>query len=206
MKKIQEILEVIVNNPELHKKWLETLSHLENRGAHKIMGFQPPKHAKLFLLQHAAEEARHAFFFKRQIKKLYKEQNENSNFLGGSFLHRYLDLLDLSIARLLKKSGLSPEKVKESCYYLTSYTIEVRAKDLYHAYEKVLKESKSAMTLHALLREEEHHLKEMEESINSDLTLRQFREDCLGIEARLYKRFLASFEKELSHWQKTLCA
>jgi hypothetical protein len=206
MKNIKEILETIVASPELHKKWLETLSHLENRGAHKIMGFQPQKHAKLFLLQHAAEEARHAFFFKRQIKKLYKEANKNSKFIGGSFLHRYLDLLDMSIARLLKKKGLSETKIRESCYYLTSYTIEVRAKDLYHAYEKVLKEAKSAMTLHVLLKEEEHHLKEMEEAINSNLALRPFKDDCLAIEKRLYQRFLLSFEKELSLWEKSLCA
>ena len=73
---IEEYLQVIVSSPKLHMRWLETLSHLENRGAHKIMGFQPKRQVKLFLLQHAAEEARHAFFFKRQIAKLYKNQSE----------------------------------------------------------------------------------------------------------------------------------
>ena len=63
-------IERIVENPELHAKWLNTLSFMENCGARKISAGEDRVKTSLLQLKHAAEEHRHAYYLKKQIGKL----------------------------------------------------------------------------------------------------------------------------------------
>lgn len=71
---LRPFLETVVEDAGLHARWLATLSLLEHTGARKIHRSMPglPGHLRLAesVLQHAAEEARHAFFFRKQIGKI----------------------------------------------------------------------------------------------------------------------------------------
>jgi hypothetical protein len=201
-KELEELLTLIVTSPKLHLYWLETLSYLENRGAHKIIQYQPRGHIDLFLLQHAAEETRHAFFFKRQIYRLSKNPPP-LRFLGKKFGRRYLDLLDLYISRMLRKdAGFSQQQLKRGSYYLTSYAIEIRANHIFETYEKVLKNSEISFSLQGILKEEAHHLQEMEEAIDKDKTLRPFKYSSCLLEEKLYQRLLVYLREDLEQIEK----
>src|SRR5271170_3629580 len=82
------LLTAIVASDELHAKWLNTLSFLENCGARKISACEHPTLVKEEMLKHAAEEFRHAHHLKKQIAKIPGgitiEDYTLSSLLGGT--------------------------------------------------------------------------------------------------------------------------
>ncbi|MEI9934475.1 MAG: hypothetical protein WDM71_06395 [Ferruginibacter sp.] len=62
----------VVDNASLHARWLNTLSMMENAGAKKIKKCEHPVLTNEIILKHSAEEARHAYYLKKQIKKVVK--------------------------------------------------------------------------------------------------------------------------------------
>ena len=61
------------------------------------------------------------------------------------------------------------------------------------------------MSLYALLREEKHHLAEMQEYIDGNQKLRIYKEACLEAEKNLYQIFIKALEKDVLQEQRTLC-
>lgn len=57
---LKELIIQIISTPEIHAKWLNTLSMMENVGARKISKFEDPELTTDTILKHASEEARHA--------------------------------------------------------------------------------------------------------------------------------------------------
>ena len=68
--KFNELLPLIINDAQLHARWLNTLSLMENTGARKISACEDPETVTYIILKHAAEEHRHAFYLKKQIEKV----------------------------------------------------------------------------------------------------------------------------------------
>src|SRR5688572_26421920 len=96
-KQIEQLLTTIVNSNELHAKWLNTLSFLENCGARKIAACQHPTLVKEEMLKHAAEEFRHAHHLKRQIERISSKPMDTYSLafmLGGAATLHYLTALD----------------------------------------------------------------------------------------------------------------
>jgi hypothetical protein len=153
-----------VASNELHAKWLNTLSFLENCGARKIAACEHPTLVKEEVLKHAAEEFRHAHHLKRQIAKVSPcplETYSRDSLLGGMTTLHYLNALDLKTSQYLKANGLP----KEIAYLLVTYAIELRAKELYHIYDEELRKMNSKVTVKSILLEEEEHLNEMIEGL-----------------------------------------
>ena len=164
----KRLLTDIVASNELHAKWLNTLSFLENCGARKIAACEHPTLVKEEMLKHAAEEFRHAHHLKRQIEKVSLNRMETyslSLMLGGTFTLHYLAALDLKTSRYLKKVGLCKNAVKEAAYLLVTYAIELRAGELYQIYDEVLRKTGSRVVVKSILLEEKEHLNEMIEGI-----------------------------------------
>jgi len=162
---MRDILTKIVQRNELHKKWLNTLSFLENAGARKISACEEPELVDITQLKHAAEEHRHAYYLKKQIQKLdgYAPRHYGlSDLLAPVHTRQYLHKLDIQCARYLKKQfGFEGRKLKYSAYLYVTYLIEVRADELYPAYQDVLTEQQSKVTVKSIILEEEGHLREM---------------------------------------------
>ena len=190
-------LQTIVSDPELHCRWLETLSQLELAGARKIVKYQPPVHCPLDVLQHSAEEHRHAFFFKNQIRKIPGDTSLKRRYLGGDRSRRLLHRLDIEICRILKAAGYQGRKLKDAAYLLTTLCIELRADWLYPLYEKVLKASGSAVSLRSIIREEEAHLAFVEKKADQE-KLSRFFIPAREAESRLFSEFSRNLERELS--------
>jgi hypothetical protein len=162
---MRDILTKIVQRNELHKKWLNTLSFLENAGARKISACEEPELVDITQLKHAAEEHRHAYYLKKQIQKLDGQAPRHyglSDLLAPIHTSQYLHKLDIQCARYLKKQfGFEGRKLRYSAYLYVTYLIEVRADELYPAYQDVLTEQQSKVTVKSIILEEEGHLREM---------------------------------------------
>ena len=160
------LLRKIVADDQLHARWLNSLSMMENTGARKISHYEDPVHTNLTELQHAAEEARHAFYLKKQIGKIRGVECPDFSFpflLAPVESHQYLNHLDISACRYLKnKLGYSGRKLKIGAYLLVTYSIEVRADVLYGIYQAELTHAGSRVNVKSIIAEEEGHLAEME--------------------------------------------
>ncbi len=190
---LRKLLPSFIHNPQLHAKWLNTLSFLENCGARKIASCQHPTKVKKTMLKHAAEESRHAFYLKDQIKRIVEVTPPDyslDSILGGTASLQYLNKLDLLVAKYLKSLGRDPH----IAYILVTYAIEKRAEELYPIYMDILKETSSSITVKSILLEEEEHLAEMEEEIEQIFEGYQLAQEALIIENKLFSAWLLALQ------------
>ena len=195
---MNDFLEKIIQDSELHGRWLATLSFLELSGALKIASYlsknlasEKDRTTESELLQHAAEEFRHASFFHKQIDKLKPLPSQTFKLCGreGS---RYLHLLDLRIARCLRNAKYT--SLSKGCYLLTTYAIEKRAEDVYGAYENLLRQNAAPISVRSILLEENGHLRQIERDIEKDPVLSALKDAARTFEQEIFSKFL----KEIS--------
>jgi hypothetical protein len=162
---LNNILPAIIADNELHARWLNTLSLMENTGARKISASEDPVTVTYIILKHAAEEHRHAFYLKKQIEKTGDNLCPTyaaEYLLAPAFSKYYLNQLDIDVCRYLKKDlGLTGRELRFAAYLLVTYAIEVRADELYPVYQDALDEAGSKVNVKSIILEEEGHLEEM---------------------------------------------
>jgi len=162
---LSTILPTIIADNELHARWLNTLSLMENTGARKISASEDPVTVTYIILKHAAEEHRHAFYLKKQIEKTGDglcPTYSGEYLLAPSYSKYYLNQLDVDVCRYLKKElGLSGRALRFAAYLLVTYAIEVRADELYPVYQDALDAMGSKINVKSIILEEEGHLEEM---------------------------------------------
>lgn len=206
----KECLEQIVSNPELHARWLNTLSYLENCGAKLIAGCEHPTMVPKEVLKHAAEEFRHAYFLKAQIEKICSNTLKTyqlDELLGSYPAKHYLYRLNTRISRFLKcNKGIDGRQLKEYGYLLVTYAIEVRAEELYPLYQHLLKEKGAPISVLSIIREEEHHLKEISDELKRTPAIAWTDEIC-KIEKELFDAWFDSVLSDVTGrsqvvWQK----
>lgn len=196
---LEAIFTRLIDDVSFHKRWLATLSYLENQGARKIFGCQPQGDLPLELLQHAAEEARHAWFFKKQIERLGGDAEAIYPLLGGYAGRHYLHRLDMGICRILKNElNLSGRELKNASYLLTTYAIEVRAAELYPLYHELLQGSGVKISLNSIIREEDRHLDEIRHSLSDWPVIGALSDRVVAMEHDLYQSFIANVHNELA--------
>jgi len=198
----KEQMEVIVSSAELHAKWLNSLSLMENTGARKIARFEHPLNTGIMVLKHAAEEARHAYYLKKQIDKLginYPDYSFDS-LLAPIHSYLYLRKLDAAASRYLKeKWQMKDADVKQGAYLLVTYAIEVRADELYGVYQDALTLHKSKVNVKSIIAEEEGHLAEMSRMLETfHAEWNQMAFDVRNIESTLFKEWLNAVKKEIT--------
>jgi bacterioferritin (cytochrome b1) len=196
---IEQLLTTIVASNELHAKWLNTLSFLENCGARKIAACEHPTLVKEEMLKHAAEEFRHAYHLKRQIERVCPNPMDTyslSLMLGGTATLHYLTALDLKTSRYLKELGYSEHSIKEAAYLLVTYAIELRAEELYPIYDGVLRKAGSRVAVKSILLEEKEHLDEMKEGLKQLSSGFIHAEHVCAIESGLCNKWLDAVESD----------
>jgi hypothetical protein len=198
---LKQLFSALVSDKDLHAKFLNTLSLMENTGARKISACEHKTDVTMIVLKHAAEEHRHAYYLKKQISKL----NENlcptysNEYLAAPVDSRlYLNKLDVIVCRYLKNTlGLKGADLRFAAYLLVTYAIEVRADALYPVYQEVLEEANSKVNVKSIILEEEGHLEEMLHQ------LKQFSPDweehaqkAVEIETELFNDWIEALKKE----------
>jgi bacterioferritin (cytochrome b1) len=201
IQQIESILGKIVASNELHAKWLNTLSYLENCGARKIAACEHPTLVKEEMLKHAAEEFRHAHYLKRQIQKISFDPMPNyslSHMLGGMATLHYLSSLDLQTSRYLKTLGFSNQEIREMAYLLVTYAIELRAEALYPVYDSILRKAGSRIAVKSILLEEKEHLNEMKEGLKAFSEGFMHAERVCAFEEALCKKWIHSISNSVN--------
>lgn len=162
---MQALINTIVSQPHSHAKWLNTLSMMENAGAKKIKNCEDPVFVSEMILKHSAEEARHAYYLKKQISKIEEKScptYEHQYLLAPTCSYHYLNMLDVKVCKVLKSTyGYTNYQLKYAAYLLVTYAIEVRADELYPMYQNALTASNSNVTVKSIMAEEKNHLAEM---------------------------------------------
>jgi hypothetical protein len=185
--RLRAFLARVCAGPELHCRFLNTLSLLEHIGARKIMATQTSDGAlRGDTLRHIAEEARHAWFFKRQAEAVagHALSYDDATIMAGPQARAYMARLDAYVARAVRGA---------SAYLYMSLVIELRAVWFYRIYQDVLTASGKTIKLGGLLAEEDRHLEEMQGQLSA------LGEDRLGdftaYEEILFQNFLAALER-----------
>jgi hypothetical protein len=194
VEKFTPLLRKILSEPDIHVKWLNTLSFLENCGARKIAACEHKTLVREEMLKHAAEEFRHAHDLKRQLIKITSTPPETyglSTLLGGMKTLHYLHALDLQVCRIIKAHTLPIS----TSYILTTYAIEMRAQTLYPLYHQLLKESGSKISVRSILLEEEEHLAQMREQLKLLPEHEELEERVCEIEEKLSEEWLEEIQK-----------
>lgn len=200
---LYQVIDKIVSSPQLHAKWLNSLSMMENCGARKISASEHAQNVDLIVLKHAAEEARHAYYLKSQIRKMKVDGCEtysSDSLLAPIQSYQYLHQLDVAISRYLKSNfKYEGHQLKFASYLLVTYAIEVRADELYPVYERVLKEQKSTVSVRMIIAEEKGHLEEMISQMKGFFDeWEQHGEFAINIEKELFKTWISALQKEVA--------
>lgn len=200
---LNKILSTIIADNELHSRWLNTLSLMENTGARKISASEDPTTVTYIILKHAAEEHRHAFYLKKQLEKTgigLCPTYATEYLLAPGYSKYYLNQLDIDVCRYLKAElNLNGKELRFAAYLLVTYAIEVRADELYPVYQDALDEAGSKVNVKSIILEEEGHLEEM---INQ---LKHFSPDwelhakkAVEFESLLFDKWVQALSKEVS--------
>jgi hypothetical protein len=166
---MKQIIDKIITVPALHSRWINTLSMMENAGAKKIKNCEDPVFVSEIILKHSAEEARHAYYLKKQIAKIPDNvcpTYESQYILAPKTSYHYLHALDIRICRYLREThGYTGHELKYAAYLLVTYAIEVRADELYPIYQEALTANSSSVTVKSIIAEEKNHLVEMTDQL-----------------------------------------
>jgi len=200
---LHKILPTIIADNQLHARWLNTLSLMENTGARKISASEDPATVTYIILKHAAEEHRHAFYLKKQIEKTGKNScptYADEYLVASNYSKYYLNKLDVEVSRYLKKElNLSGKELRFAAYLLVTYAIEVRADELYPVYQAALDEAGSKINVKSIILEEEGHLEEMINQLQRFSPQWQLHADkAVTIETRLFNDWIVALDDEVN--------
>ncbi|MFD2871500.1 hypothetical protein ACFS5N_03400 [Mucilaginibacter ximonensis] len=203
MNNLQTILPTIISNNQLHARWLNTLSLMENTGARKISACEDPATVTYIILKHAAEEHRHAFYLKKQIEKAVKDScptYADEYLVASNYSKYYLNKLDVEVSRYLKTElNLTGKELRFAAYLLVTYAIEVRADELYPIYQSALDEAGSKVNVKSIILEEEGHLEEMINQLKQFSPQWQLHADkAVAIESKLFNDWIIALGKEVN--------
>ena len=192
---LSTILPNIIADKQLHARWLNTLSLMENTGARKISASEDPTTVTYIILKHAAEEHRHAFYLKKQIEKTEEglcPTYAGEYLLAPAYSKYYLNQLDIDVCRYLKSElKLTGRELRFAAYLLVTYAIEVRADELYPVYQDALDNAGSKVNVKSIILEEEGHLEEMINQLHHfSPDWQSHAQKAVDMETRLFKSWV----------------
>lgn len=198
-----KLLSAIIKNDQLHARWLNTLSLMENTGARKISASEDPETVTYIILKHAAEEHRHAFYLKKQIEKVKSAHcptYTNDYLIAPKSSKYYLNQLDIDVCRYLKTElNLKGRELRFAAYLLVTYAIEVRADELYPVYQEELDKTGSKVNVKSIILEEEGHLEEMINQLKSfSLDWQLHADKAVEMESRLFLQWVEQLNNEIA--------
>lgn len=139
-------LEFVTATPEREAQWLDMLSQLEYVGCRKILKAVRYDRVDASVLQHAAEEANHAWLLKQAAARLGRGGATWSGPLS-EIGWRYFKELDTRVSALQN----------DGHYPAVSWAIERRVMELYPAYLAATKDPQVRAALSEILAQEKRH-------------------------------------------------
>jgi hypothetical protein len=197
MRRWQTTLANLVDYPEIHGRFLNTLSLLEYIGARKIMKSQDEEQITPQVLAHMVEELRHAQIIKKLALKVggprLKTYSEK-NLACGQEGRAYIQAIDSKAQDALKM------KDSWANYLLTTLIIEERAQELYPLYDALLAPLGLSGPLKTIVREEVEHLAQVTELLKTQAQCtEEMIESVRKVERQYYQAFFEAIADELTN-------
>ena len=196
---LQAFFKMILTNPSLHSRWLNTLSYWENCGARKLAAYQHPTKVEEEMLKHAAEEFRHAHILKQQIRRLqapFPHDYSVASLIGGVKAYQLLHRLEVGVSRILVDDKTEEQARGSLSYLLVTYAIEKRAEEVYSHYHEMLKSHHSPVRITSILLEEKEHLAEITEELFNVPNAISLCEKVCKLESALFENWFAEGQSD----------
>ncbi len=155
----QQVLRELTVQPDKHARFLNTISLMEYMGARKIVKSQFEKNIDSEVLAHMTEEIRHAQIFKKMALKMsdgHLKTYTDEFLLAGEAGRSYIQSVDQAVCAALEGEDSYLN------YLLSTLLIEERANQVYPFYAQLMEPFGGASQIKAILREEEHHLEQIQ--------------------------------------------
>lgn len=204
--RLEAFLARVVGDRVAHARFLNTLSMLEHMGARRIAVTQNAPALGQDTLKHMAEEARHAFFFKRQADRLAGAalDYDDADMIAPAFARMYFKRLEGFVTADVAANNESTGHVagaparRRLTYLYMSMTVEYRAVWAFDLYQAVLDARAVPLSLKSLWAEEQNHLADMGASLAGlDARLPERAARYLDKERALFARLLARLERSV---------
>jgi hypothetical protein len=192
--RLHDVLTRIAEDPEREARWLNTLSLLEFTGARKISRTVADRHPTLEILEHLADETRHALAFKRLATDV--AGREVVDYLCLEAAMTYFQTLDRALAAWgTETRGRDDVRLN---YLLTTTLIEHRAMQLYPLYKAASRRPEVKEELGRVVAEEQSHRRTIEQRCTEALAAagRDLAHP-RALEAKLFESLLMALEREV---------
>ena len=192
-RRTERFLDYIVVEPKHEAMWLNTLSLLEHIGSSKIKRAVGDRHDRADVLDHAADEARHALVLKRQALAISPQED---SYLAREAAQTYFSRLDHeSNAWLDEKLGAEDTW---RAYLVTTALIEQRALRFYPLYQEKTQRPQLQKELKRLIGEETKHRLMIEQAAKDAIsTIPDGWEYLLEREDELFGAFISEASKSV---------
>ena len=195
---MEDLIKKILISKNLKARFLNTLSLLEYIGARKILKSQPQESFHAQLLNHVAEEIRHAQLLKRMALKLEPDlcmTYEPKALLCGGDAVDYFQALDHAAQKEFFETD------SWISYLYTTYLVEKRATSFYQAIDNMLIEMKNPPLFRGILVEEDRHLDDIKKALEKVPSARARLVTLQKIEAEAFSKLVqvlhAALEEQL---------
>lgn len=171
--RLSAMLKMIVADPHLHARMLNTLARLEYVGVRKMLKSRRADQLDLDGIQHIVDESIHVLRLKKAAVAVAQAPNatvrtfDHRDTLAGDEAERYFQDVDHAAERVL--AALPETERAEGNYLLTSAVIEIRAQAFYPLYEAELRGAGSSVSVAPIMRDEDRHLQEMQAALAAKL-------------------------------------
>ena len=153
----ERLLSRVTSETSLEARWLNTLSLLEHVGSRKIQRSVGESHDDPSILEHAADEARHA----AAVKKLsFELGGTDSGYLAKDAALTYFHRVDHDLNDWVRQRV--PAHDTEASYLLTTALIERRAMVVYPLYAQVTPHDFVKDEIARIIEEELQHRNQIE--------------------------------------------
>ncbi len=183
-------LRIILANPQLHGRWLNTASYLEYVAARKILKGFPEHRIDGKLLAHALEELTHASLLKRAACLITGEDldYEYENLLSGPASKTYIQTLDRQTLQTLGFSSRC-RQISVPCYLYVTLLIQERAIEVYGTYSRLSQHTAGLTAIHRILKQNTRQFQEIKAQLSStDPQFESIYDKLKTAEARLFGR------------------
>jgi rubrerythrin len=192
--RLKTLLETIVDDETIEAKWLNTLSLLEYIGARKIGRTMCREHPSAVVLDHWADETRHAYAFKQLCETV--SGGPSQAYLCKEPAVHYFQHLDERASRWISEAT-GKEDPRQN-YLLVTTLVERRAMMVYPLYRAATHLDVVRDELQVIIVEEQDHRVEIEERATAYLDARGVDiEEAFGLEQDLFGGLIAKMADEL---------
>jgi len=191
----KETLQKLVQVPELHARFVNSLSLMEYIGCRKIVKSRLESEISLLLLTQISEEVRHAQILKKLALKLSENKLNGygeDDTLCGKEAVEYMQSVDHSVGQVLEEEGTWTH------YLLATLLIEERANLIYPFYDELLTSIGLKNVFKGILAEEKTHLVQVKKDLDgrpemSETVWKKLREN----EEKAFGRFMGAISETL---------